>query len=50
MEREHSHPTPNSEIRSEAALGARSWSTPVFEVISLSCEITAYAPDDEPLF
>jgi len=23
---------------------------PTFEVISLSCEITAYAPDDEPLF
>ena len=23
---------------------------PTYEVISLSCEITAYAPDDEPLF
>jgi len=23
---------------------------PSFEVISLCCEITAYAPDDEPLF
>ncbi len=26
------------------------WEHPCFEVISLSCEITAYAPDDEPLF
>lgn len=26
------------------------WEPPVFEVISLCCEITAYAPDDEPLF
>jgi hypothetical protein len=23
---------------------------PSFEVISLCCEISAYAPDDEPLF
>lgn len=26
------------------------WQPPAFEVISLCCEITAYAPDDEPLF
>jgi hypothetical protein len=26
------------------------WQPPSFEVISLCCEITAYAPDDEPLF
>jgi coenzyme PQQ precursor peptide PqqA len=26
------------------------WETPEVEVISLSCEITAYAPDGEPLF
>ena len=26
------------------------WETPRVEVISLSCEITAYAPDGEPLF
>jgi hypothetical protein len=23
---------------------------PAFQVISLDCEITAYAPDDQPLF
>jgi len=28
----------------------RDWQPPVFEVISLCCEISAYAPDDEPLF
>lgn len=53
MDREHNDPTPNSESRGldgQTPLGARSWSTPAFEVISLSCEITAYAPDDEPLF
>ena len=26
------------------------YEAPCFEVISLSCEISAYAPDDEPLF
>lgn len=26
------------------------YEAPRFEVISLSCEISAYAPDDEPLF
>ena len=29
---------------------ADAYAPPTFEVISLSCEITAYAPDDEPLF
>jgi hypothetical protein len=26
------------------------WEPPAFEVISLACEISAYAPDDRPLF
>jgi len=26
------------------------WQTPTAQVISLSCELSAYAPDDEPLF
>ncbi len=26
------------------------YEAPGFEVISLSCEISAYAPDDQPLF
>ena len=29
---------------------ASRWEAPRVEVISLSCEITAYAPDGEPLF
>lgn len=29
---------------------AAAWQPPRYEVISLDCEITAYAPDDEPLF
>jgi len=36
-----------------AGVGAGSaWSRPAFQVISLDCEITAYAPDegDPPLF
>jgi hypothetical protein len=28
----------------------QAYEAPTFEVISLSCEITAYAPDDQPLF
>jgi hypothetical protein len=28
----------------------RAWEAPRVEVISLCCEITAYAPDDQPLF
>jgi hypothetical protein len=26
------------------------WEPPGFEVISLACEISGYAPDDQPLF
>jgi len=29
---------------------ATPYEAPGFEVISLSCEISAYAPDDQPLF
>jgi hypothetical protein len=28
---------------------ATAWEPPAFEVISLACEISAYAPDDDPL-
>jgi hypothetical protein len=28
----------------------RAYEAPRFELIPLSCEISAYAPDDEPLF
>ncbi len=31
-------------------LAPRPYEAPSFEVISLSCEISAYAPDDAPLF
>jgi hypothetical protein len=36
----------------EAKVGAQvaAWEAPRFEVISLDCEITAYTPDDRPLF
>ncbi len=45
MDREHHETRPDREnVRTEA------YEPPSFEVISLSCEITAYAPDDEPLF
>jgi hypothetical protein len=39
---------PNSEDQQTET--ARRWEPPEVEVISLSCEITAYAPDGEPLF
>jgi coenzyme PQQ precursor peptide PqqA len=29
---------------------AARWQAPAFEVIPLGCEITAYAPDDDPTF
>ena len=29
---------------------ATAWETPAYRVLALDCEITAYAPDDEPLF
>ena len=36
---------------SKQATSLASWESPQFEVLSLDCEITAYAPDgDEPLF
>jgi coenzyme PQQ precursor peptide PqqA len=42
---------PNTELVDSQALPFSSWETPRVEVISLSCEITAYAPDGgEPLF
>jgi hypothetical protein len=35
----------------ETAAPAERWERPAFEVISLACEISAYAPDDgAPLF
>ncbi len=40
---------PNREDHQPQAIAPR-WETPEVEVISLSCEITAYAPDGEPLF
>jgi coenzyme PQQ precursor peptide PqqA len=44
---------PKPQIPSNHAQSSSSgsvWETPRVEVISLSCEITAYAPDGEPLF
>jgi len=40
---------PSSHARPVYESGS-AWETPRVEVISLSCEITAYAPDGEPLF
>jgi coenzyme PQQ precursor peptide PqqA len=34
----------------QVEIAASRWETPEVEVICLSCEITAYAPDGEPLF
>ena len=36
--------------RPAAAPPSSSWEPPRYRVIPLDCEITAYAPDDEPLF
>ena len=41
---------PKPQIPSNHAQSSSAWETPRVEVISLSCEITAYAPDGEPLF
>ncbi len=30
--------------------GGAAWEKPAYRVLALDCEITAYAPDDEPLF
>jgi hypothetical protein len=38
------------ENRSDRELQPTPYEAPGFEVISLSCEISAYAPDDSPLF
>ena len=35
---------------SVAAPAQARWEPPRIEVIPLSCEITSYAPDDDPLF
>jgi hypothetical protein len=45
-------PNPRSERSPENPPAARpTWAKPSFELISLDCEITAYAPDgDTPLF
>jgi hypothetical protein len=40
---------PTNESPATPATSSR-WETPRVEVISLSCEISAYAPDGEPLF
>ena len=41
---------PNAPLSESPAAPTSRWETPRVEVISLSCEITAYAPDGEPLF
>ncbi len=41
---------PNAHTTESQAQSASTWEAPRVEVISLSCEITAYAPDSEPLF
>jgi coenzyme PQQ precursor peptide PqqA len=41
---------PNDQSTASQAVQASRWEAPRVEVISLSCEITAYAPDGEPLF
>jgi hypothetical protein len=41
---------PNTPPTESPAVSPSRWEAPCVEVISLSCEITAYAPDGEPLF
>ena len=41
---------PNAQTTDSQAPSPSRWEAPRVEVISLSCEITAYAPDGEPLF
>jgi hypothetical protein len=45
-------PNPRSDRTPESSQpNPRAWAKPSFELISLDCEITAYAPDgDTPLF
>lgn len=46
MSNQRSAPSPESPQQAQTA-----WIKPAFELISLDCEITAYAPDgDQPLF
>jgi hypothetical protein len=40
----------NLEIEAKAKVEVAAWEPPRFEVLSLDCEITAYTPDDRPLF
>jgi hypothetical protein len=40
----------HDESHESAPSQASPWEPPAFEVISLACEISAYAPDDRPLF
>ena len=40
----------NTLVPSSPVQPSAPWETPRVEVISLSCEITAYAPDGDPLF
>jgi hypothetical protein len=43
-------PEPTNAVPTDAPRAAH-WEKPAFEVISLACEISAYAPDDGgPLF
>jgi hypothetical protein len=41
---------PNAQTTESQAPSTSRWEAPRVAVISLSCEITAYAPDGEPLF
>jgi len=51
MTREPDHRKEDRSGRSLQATGPAAWEPPRFEILSLDCEITAYAPDgDEPLF
>ncbi len=43
-----SHPGGRPSAGERAGNGG--WEPPAFRVVALDCEITAYAPDDEPLF
>jgi hypothetical protein len=43
-------PSPTRAPFEPAAGTTPGWEAPRFEVISLDCEITSYAPDDRPLF
>lgn len=43
-------PEPAARPARPAEGAAERWQAPRYEVIALACEITAYAPDDTPLF